>query len=185
MSEYIEIIKYRKLENIILKIIIIVFCFLTIIINLNEYKSLFKNNTNIENSINENYRFVTLDLTPSKLISYSIIDNNENKVNFYTLELNDKILLIALKENTVITNKVEGELKDYDKYVNVIKNKYNENGKLIEEKYFSNVSYNTNKKIVEIKFYFTIILLIIIILTLPFDIFIYINPKKSKKFKDS
>lgn len=192
MKKSIEIIKRGKLENIILKLIIIVFCIFTIILNSNAYNSIFKGGTiintykDLETAIMKNNKFITLDLTNAKLMKYSIIsDDKSENINIYSLYLDDRQLLISLKDNTALTNKVTGELLKYNIDMSDVKKQLEESSddKFIEDRYFSNINYTSNEKVIKIEFYSIAVLLFIIIVTLTFDVILYFNPKKTYKYR--
>lgn len=191
MKEFIEISRRGKIENIVLKFVIILFCLITTILNSNLYMSMFKG-TNVINNKNSllslsksRERFVTLDLTNAKLMEYSILSNDNDKINIYSLKIDDENILIALTENTALTDKVTLRILDYDQNMEEIKEKleYNSNDKYFKEKYFSNIDYLIDKKVIEVKFYSTIILLLLCGLTIPIDIYFYIKPEKTRCFK--
>lgn len=191
MKEYIEISRRGKMENIVLKFVIILFCLLTTILNSKLYMCIFKetNIINDRNSLlvlsNSNERFVTLDLTNAKLMKYQIISNEDDKINIYSLNIEGEDILVALTENTALTNKVTLRQLDFDSNMKDIKEKleYNTNNKYFSNKYYSNINYMTDKKVISFKFYITIILLLLCGLTMPIDIYFYLKPEKTRCFK--
>lgn len=191
MKEIIEIIRREKLESIILKFIIMLFCLFTIILNSETYMAVFKSINKInsyeelEKAVDENEKFITLDLTDAKLMKYSIVSSENDRVNIYSISFDNKNLLIALKDNTALTDNVTGELLEYDSNMKDIKEKleYNSNNKYEMTKYFSNVSYVKNENMIKIKFYFILLVLLLMIITLPFNIYLYVYPKKTKKYE--
>ena len=191
MKEYIEISRRGKMENIVLKLVIILFFLLTTILNSKLYMSIFKgtNIINDRNSLlvlsNSNERFVTLDLTNAKLMKYQIISNEDDKINIYSLNIEGEDILVALTENTALTNKVTLRQLDFDSNMKDIKEKleYNTNNKYFSNKYYSNINYMTDKKVISFKFYLTIILLLLCGLTMPIDIYFYLKPEKTRCFK--
>lgn len=191
MKEYIEISRRGKMENIVLKFVIILFCLLTTILNSKLYMSIFKgtNIINDRNSLlvlsNSKERFVTLDLTNAKLMKYQIISNEDDKINIYSLNIEGEDILVALTENTALTNKVTLRQLDFDSNMKDIKEKleYNTNNKYFSNKYYSNINYMTDKKVISFKFYITIILLLLCGLTMPVDIYFYLKPEKTRCFK--
>ena len=191
MKEYIEISRRGKMENIVLKFVIILFCLLTTILNSKLYMCIFKgtNIINDRNSLlvlsNSNERFVTLDLTNAKLMKYQIISNEDDKINIYSLNIEGEDILVVLTENTALTNKVTLRQLDFDSNMKDIKEKleYNTNNKYFSNKYYSNINYMTDKKVISFKFYITIILLLLCGLTMPIDIYFYLKPEKTRCFK--
>ena len=134
---------------------------------------------------NSNERFVTLDLTNAKLMKYQIISNEDDKINIYSLNIEGEDILVALTENTALTNKVTLRQLDFDSNMKDIKEKleYNTNNKYFSNKYYSNINYMTDKKVISFKFYITIILLLLCGLTMPIDIYFYLKPEKTRCFK--
>lgn len=191
MKEIIEIIRREKLESIILKFIIMLFCLFTIILNSETYMAVFKSinkinsHEELQKAVDENEKFITLDLTDAKLMKYSIVSSENDRVNIYSISFDNKNLLIALKDNTALTDNVTGELLEYDSNMKDIKEKleYNSNNKYEMTKYFSNVSYVKNENMIKIKFYFILLVLLLMIITLPFNIYLYVYPKKTKKYE--
>lgn len=191
MREYIEIIRRSKLESIILKFIIILFCLFTVILNSKTYMTIFKTDGVVNSydgliqKINKNEKFITLDLTNAKLQKYSMISDDNDKLNIYSVPFDDNDFLVVLKDNTALTNSVTLQILNYDFNMKDIKEKleYNNIYKFSDKKYFSNVNYLISEKIIKIKFYFTVILLFLMIVFLPVDIYLYINPKKTFKYK--
>lgn len=191
MKEIIEIIRREKLESIILKFIIMLFCLFTIILNSETYMAVFKSINKInsyeelQKALDGNEKFITLDLTDAKLMKYSIVSSENDRVNIYSISFDNKNLLIALKDNTALTDNVTGELLEYDSNMKDIKEKleYNSNNKYEMTKYFSNVSYVKNENMIKIKFYFILLVLLLMIITLPFNIYLYVYPKKTKKYE--
>ena len=151
------------------------------------FKSINKINSyeELEKAVDENEKFITLDLTDAKLMKYSIVSSENDRVNIYSISFDNKNLLIALKDNTALTDNVTGELLEYDSNMKDIKEKleYNSNNKYEMTKYFSNVSYVKNENMIKIKFYFILLVLLLMIITLPFNIYLYVYPKKTKKYE--
>ena len=155
------------------------------------YMSIFKgtNIINDRNSLlvlsNSKERFVTFDLTNAKLMKYQIISNKDDKINIYSLNIEGEDILVALTENTALTNKVTLRQLDFDSNMKDIKEKleYNTNNKYFSIKYYSNINYMTDKKVISFKFYITIILLLLCGLTMPIDIYFYLKPEKTRCFK--
>ena len=53
MYDLIEMTKTNKMQNLVLSFLIMIFCLANLILNLNNYKSVFTNNYKIVNSIKE------------------------------------------------------------------------------------------------------------------------------------
>lgn len=189
----VEIIKRKKMESLILNVIVIIVVIVTIILNSDNYKQIFMEENLItnENTLNSviklDKRFVTLDLTDAQLTRFSIKDNSKDKilVNTYKVSYENKTLIIFLKENTAITNKVRGEfitpVNENLEILNELKKELkNEN---IIDICFSNVDYMMEEKIIKFKFIFSIIVISLLITFSILDIFYLIKPKKTRKYK--
>lgn len=189
----IEIIKRKKIESLILNIIIIVVVISTIILNSDNYKQIFMEENlitseeTLNSAIENDKRFVTLDLTDAELTRFSIKDNKTDEilVNTYQISYSNQTLIIFLKENTAVTNKIKGEL------VSPVNEKLEIKEELTKELKdanvidicFSNVDYIIQERIIKFKFILSISIIILSVLFSILDIFYYINPKKTKKYK--
>lgn len=187
MRDMIEIIKRSKRESIILSLIIILFCALNLILNMDFYKKLLTDNYDIVTDsqslskvIEKNEKFIYADLSNANLEHYSI-NNNDNTANIYTLKLDDNNILVLLKENTIITNKTPVEII-YDNYTTLdIKKKF-ENTEYLKVS-FTNIDYKTDLLIEKIKLYLIIGLLILSGLSIIINFSGLLNPKKTLAFK--
>lgn len=189
----IEIIKRKKIESLILNIIIIFILVCSIVLNLDDYKQIFieenliTNDETLNNAIHNNKRFVTLDSTDAQLTRFSIKNNetNEIEINTYKIKYEDQTLIIFLKENTAITDEIKGEIIT-PKYIKSeiqkqLKQEFrNEN---IIDMCFSNVDYMAEEKIIRTKFIGSIALIVFLIGLSIIDAYYFINPKKTRKYK--
>lgn len=188
----IEFIKSKKIEGVILDFIVIVFIFIMIVLNSGDYKQVFSSNRVIfdknsaEKMINNKKRFVTLDLENAKLTRFSLKNNDTGslEINTYEVIYDNKILIVFLKENTVVTNKVNGELIYFRNEKNEIKNKIKEesNDKEIYEVAFSNEDYKTQEKLIKLKFITSIFIILFMFLRLLINLLYYYNPKNTRKY---
>lgn len=188
-----EIIKRKKLESLILNIIVIIVVISTIILNSDNYKQIFMEENliaseeTLNSAIKEDKKFVTLDLTNAELTHFSIKNNktNELEVNTYKVSYNDKTLIVFLKENTAITNKIDGELiTPVNEELEIQKSLKQElKDENIIDICFSNVDYMAEEKIIKFKFIFSIGIIILLVIFSILDIYYFIKPKKTKKYK--
>ncbi len=188
----IEFIKSKKIEGVILDFIVIVFIFIMIVLNSGDYKQVFSSNRVIfdkksaEKMINNKKRFVTLDLENAKLTRFSLKNNDTGslEINTYEVIYDNKILIVFLKENTVVTDKVNGELIYFRNEKNEIKNKIKEesNDKEIYEVAFSNEDYKTQEKLIKLKFIISIFIILFMFLRLLINLLYYYNPKNTRKY---
>lgn len=189
----IEIIKRKKIECLILNIIIIVVIISTIILNSDNYKQIFMEENlitseeTLNSAIKEDKRFVTLDLTDAQLTRFSIKNNTTNEilVNTYKVSYNNKTLIVFLSENTALTDKIKGE------FITTVNEKLEIQNKLKQELKnenvidicFSNVDYMIEEKIIKFKFMFSICIITLLVVFSIFDIYYFIKPKKTRKYK--
>lgn len=187
-----NLVKKSKAENIILKLILIIICVVTLIINSTDYKRIFLDNSPVTNYeelkpfIDDNEKFITLDLSNAKETRFSFQNNNkEDAAKIYDINYGQNNLLVVVKPNTALTNKVKGELLTDNENIKVIKQKLKEddNSKNYDIKYFSNMDYTEEEKIIKTKFYVTTILIILLFLGIIVDFIKFMNPSKTRLYK--
>lgn len=187
-----NLVKKSKAENIILKLILIIICVVTLIINSTDYKRIFLDNSPITNYeelkpfIDDNEKFITLDLSNAKETRFSFQNNNkEDAAKIYDINYGQNNLLVVVKPNTALTNKVKGELLTDNENIKVIKQKLKEddNSKNYDIKYFSNMDYTEEEKLIKTKFYVTTILIILLFLGIIVDFIKFMNPSKTRLYK--
>ena len=187
-----NLVKKSKAENIILKLILIIICVVTLIINSTDYKRIFLDNSPVTNYdelkpfIDDNEKFITLDLSKAKETRFSF-QNNDKKdaAKIYDINYGQNNLLVVVKPNTALTNKVKGELLTDNENIKVIKQKLKEddNSKNYDIKYFSNMDYTEEEKLIKTKFYVTTILIILLFFGIIIDFVKFINPSKTRLYK--
>lgn len=186
------LVKKSKAENIILKLILIIICVVTLIINSTDYKRIFLDNSPVTNYeelkpfIDDNEKFITLDLSNAKETRFSFQNNNkEDAAKIYDINYGQNNLLVVVKPNTALTNKVKGELLTDNENIKVIKQKLKEdnNSKNYDIKYFSNMDYTEEEKLIKTKFYVTTILIILLFLGIIVDFIKFMNPSKTRLYK--
>ncbi len=187
-----NLVKKSKAENIILKLILIIICVVTLIINSTDYKRIFLDNSPVTNYeelkpfIDDNEKFITLDLSNAKETRFSFQNNNkEDAAKIYDINYGQNNLLVVVKPNTALTNKVKGELLTDNENIKVIKQKLKEddNSKNYDIKYFSNMDYTEEEKLIKTKFYVTTILIILLFLGIIVDFIKFMNPSKTRLYK--
>ena len=187
-----NLVKKSKAENIILKLILIIICVVTLIINSTDYKRIFLDNSPVTNYeelkpfIDDNKKFITLDLSNAKETRFSFQNNNkEDAAKIYDINYGQNNLLVVVKPNTALTNKVKGELLTDNENIKVIKQKLKEdnNSKNYDIKYFSNMDYTEEEKLIKTKFYVTTILIILLFLGIIVDFIKFMNPSKTRLYK--
>lgn len=185
-----ELVKRNKKENIVLSLIIIIFCVLNLLLNINNYFRVItsdyyeiKSANDLNIAIKNKERFVSVDLRDSKLEMYSLKeeDKNEKFADIYTLILDDTNVLVLLKPNTMITDEVAVEISNDTKDTYQIKNKLKYDK--YSNKNLSNLDYNFNRNLELIKFYIVIILLVLAIINIVFNIYGVLNPSKTYTYK--
>ena len=190
----IDVIRKNKMQSLMLNIIIIFVVFVTIIINLDDYKQILEENNvitnkeSLDNVVKENKKFVTLDLTNAKLTRFSIKNNSSNKVevNTYKVSYGNDTLIIFLRENTAITDKVKGKLISPSNEELEIKDKLKEElpDENIIDTCFSNVDYLIEELIIKLKLIVSIIFIILLFILSLFDIFYFIKPRKTRRYRN-
>lgn len=187
-----NLVKKSKAENIILKLILIIICVVILIINSTDYKRIFLDNSPVTNYeelkpfIDDNEKFITLDLSNAKETRFSFQNNNkEDAAKIYDINYGQNNLLVVVKPNTALTNKVKGELLTDNENIKVIKQKLKEddNSKNYDIKYFSNMDYTEEEKLIKTKFYVTTILIILLFLGIIVDFIKFMNPSKTRLYK--
>ena len=187
-----NLVKKSKAENIILKLILIIICVVTLIINSTDYKRIFLDNSPVTNYeelkpfIDDNEKFITLDLSNAKETRFSFQNNNkEDAAKIYDINYGQNNLLVVVKPNIALTNKVKGELLTDNENIKVIKQKLKEddNSKNYDIKYFSNMDYTEEEKLIKTKFYVTTILIILLFLGIIVDFIKFMNPSKTRLYK--
>ena len=152
----------RYLINIIFYLLIIVLLFLTIIINKDYSPIINKKIINNEQDLNKykDYKLVTLNLKNNKETRFSLSDNG-NKSIIYIVSYDNKTILLELNSSTVITDKIDVMYMNDTSNTKLLKtNIKEESEKKISFKrgYYTNINYEKNFKIINIKFYITIFL---------------------------
>lgn len=189
MTNIEELIIKRKKENIVLNTIVIIICLINLIIFSNDYVKIINNDyfiinskESLEKAIKKNEKYVMMDLQNSKLEIYSLKDiNTEEQLNLYTIKYDNKKIMIFLRNNTVLTNKVYLNIESFDG------NKLSIKKLLNNDDYYNKVLSNENfvfyRNIDLIKICIFLLLIIISIILIIFDIIYYKNPKKTIKYK--
>lgn len=185
-----ELVVRNKKENLVLSFIIIIVCILSLMLNINNYFRVISSDYYNIKSINDlnvaiknKERFISVDLRDAKLEMYSLKEFNEkeNFADIYTLDIEGNNILILLKPNTMITDEVSLEIFNDTKHTYQIKNKLkdiNYNNKVL-----SNLEYNFDRNVELIKFYITVILLVISIINIIYNIYGMFNPNKTRLYK--
>ncbi len=186
-------IRKKRAENIILDIIILAVTLFITIVNIEDYDQVFSSNNVISNKktfnkmIKQNKKYVTVDLTDASLTRFSLKNDQNNKieVNTYKLIYDNNILLIFLKENTAVTDKVNGELINLEGEKLEIKNQLEmeEADKNIYSIAFSNENYVIKENTIKLKFIIGISVITLTLIRLIINLFYYINPKKTRTYK--
>lgn len=189
-KKIISLVKKEKIENIILKLVLIIICLMTLVLNLNEYKQIFlekiyvHNNVTIENAIDTDSKFISIDVSKAKETRFSLEHNNKEEAKVYELNYGEKSLLLVLNKNTALTGNVQGELLGYDTNLNKIKDKLmTENNSKYYDRYFSDMDYNAENNLTKKKFYITVAIISILLISIIIDFIKFFNPKKTKLYK--
>ena len=185
-----KLVKQENKENIILKIMLIIVCVITIIINYNDYsgvfssKSLINDKTSMEKSIINTKNYVYVNLKDAKETRFTL-ENNKRIINIYEMEYDNKNMLVMLDKNTALTKKIEGILQNKkDSNLEAIKEKLKkENKDSFYDYYFTNVDYSKKEMIVKLKLYVTVGFIAVLLFGIIIDIIRILNPKKTFLFR--
>ena len=190
-EKIIKIVRKEIIESIILKIILIITCLVTIMLNFKEYRQVFnndfviKNYSNLNSAITNKYKYVSLNVTNAKPTRFSFQNNNKiEKAIVYEIDYGDYSLILVLDKNTALTGNVDGEIIKENNNIRTIKSKLKEdNNKKYIKSYFSNMDYKKEKEVSKQKFYVTTIIILCLIFLLLIDIIKLFNPTKLHSYK--
>ena len=183
----IKVIKKKK-ESLMLSIVMIILCIISLIFFSSDYLKVLNNeyvninnSKSLEDAIKNNERYVSADLREAKLEVYSLENKKGKRLNLYTLDFDNKKVLIFLRDNTIITNKVYLNIESLDG------NKKSSKDLLNNSDYYdailSNENFTLNRDIDLTKMYVIYILIILSIVTIILDIYYINNPKKTNTYK--
>lgn len=175
-------VRKNKIVSMILGFVVITLCIVNIVSNKNNYFSVLYNEQkqiNTLSDINNENRYYSINLKKSKQENYNI-KYGESSINLYKINIDNKDVLVLLKENTIITDKVLLQEEKNEDILSLIygkfKNKY-------YEKVLSNIDYESNKKEELTKLYIIIIVALISLLFTVINLFGVLNPKKTLMYK--
>lgn len=181
----IKVIKKKK-ESLMLSIVMIILCIISLIFFSSDYLKVLNNEyVNVNNSkslddaIKNKERYVSVDLRKAKLEVYSL--ENKKKLNLYTLDFDNKKVMIFLRDNTIITDKVYLNIESFDGNKKSIKELLNNSD--YYDAILSNENFTLNRDIDLTKMYVIYILIILSIVTIILDIYYINNPKKTNTYK--
>ena len=128
----------------------------------------------------KDYNYVSMNLKEANITRLSLSENKKAKLDVYTVNFDNKYILVTLNKNTVLTKKVSLIKINDDSVINDIKDTLsNENDIKFEDSfYYSNEDYNQNKLLLVIKYYSSIILSATCILLMLINLLLIIFHKK-------
>lgn len=183
----IKVIKKKK-ESLILSVVMIILCIISLIFFSSDYLKVLNNeyvninnSKSLEDAIKNKERYVSADLREAKLEVYSLENKNEKKFNLYTLDFDNKKVMIFLRDNTIITDKVYLNIESFDGNKKSIKELLNNSD--YYDAILSNENFILNRDIDLTKMYVIYILIILSIVTIILDIYYINNPKKTNTYK--
>ena len=183
----IKVIKKKK-ESLILSVVMIILCIISLIFFSSDYLKVLNNeyvninnSKSLEDAIKNKERYVSVDLRKAKLETYSLENKNEKKLNLYTLDFDNKKVMIFLRDNTIITDKVYLNIESFDGNKKSIKELLNSSD--YYNVILSNENFTLNRNIDLTKMYVIYILIILSIITIILDIYYINNPKKTNTYK--
>ena len=183
----IKVIKKKK-ESLMLSIVMIILCIISLIFFSSDYLKVLNNeyvninnSKSLEDAIKNNERYVSVDLRDAKLETYSLENKKGKRLNLYTLDFDNKKVLIFLRDNTIITDKVYLNIESFDGNKKSIKDLLNNSDYF--DAILSNENFTLNRDIDLTKMYVIYILIILSIVTIMLDIYYINNPKKTNTYK--
>lgn len=183
----IKVIKKKK-ESLMLSIVMIILCIISLIFFSSDYLKVLNNeyvninnSKSLENAIKNKKRYVSADLRKAKLEVYSLENKSEKKLNLYTLDFDNKKVMVFLRDNTIITDKVYLNIESFDGNKKSIKELLNNSD--YYDTILSNENFTLNRNIDLTKMYVIYILIILSIVTIILDIYYINNPKKTNTYK--
>lgn len=183
----IKVIKKKK-ESLMLSIVMIILCIISLIFFSSDYLKVLNNeyvninnSKSLEDAIKNKERYVSADLREATLEVYSLENKNEKKLNLYTLDFDNKKVMIFLRDNTIITDKVYLNIESFDGNKKSIKELLNNSD--YYDAILSNENFTLNRNIDLTKMYVIYILIILSIVTIILDIYYINNPKKTNTYK--
>lgn len=164
--------KLRRLLNILFYIFIIILLFI-LYKNNNDFN--YKNNINSIKTYNKykDYKYVTINLKNSKLNRLSI-KNNKKEYYVYTLNIDNKNILLYLNKKTTLNTKV-GVIKYNDDLISKdLKSSFeNEDDIKYEKGYYSNINYDKNINVLNIKLYLLIGIIVLSLIFILIEIILF------------
>lgn len=183
----IKVIKKKK-ESLILSVVMIILCIISLIFFSSDYLKVLNNeyvninnSKSLEDAIKNKERYVRADLRKAKLEVYSLENKKGKRLNLYTLDFDNKKVMIFLRDNTIITNKVYLNIESFDGNKKSIKDLLNNSD--YYDAILSNENFTLNRDIDLTKMYVIYILIILSIVTIILDIYYINNPKKTNTYK--
>lgn len=194
MSDQVKaIIKKEKAENIVLKLFLIIICIVTMLFNFKEYREIFLDNkvintySELSTAMDNDTKFATINLSTATETRFSLQnDKKEDAAKIYEVTYGDYNLIVVLKPNTALTNKIRGEFVSNNDNVKSIKEKLIEdtgNSKKYVTKYFSDMDFSSEELVIKRKFYASTILVLLLFLGIIFDLYKFFNPTKTFMYK--
>ena len=183
----IKVIKKKK-ESLILSVVMIILCIISLIFFSSDYLKVLNNeyvninnSKSLEDAIKNKERYVSADLRDAKLETYSLENKKGKRLNLYTLDFDNKKVMIFLRDNTIITYKVYLNIESFDGNKKSIKELLNNSD--YYDAILSNENFILNRDIDLTKMYVIYILIILSIVTIILDIYYINNPKKTNTYK--
>lgn len=187
IAEIEGLVKEEKLENLILKIFLIIMCIVTVIMNSEEYKEVFLERdaidsySKMDSAIKNNEKYIVLNARKADETRFSLENKKSStEAKIYEINYNEKSLIVMLKNNTALTNRIKGELLKNDSNIESIKEKLTEENNLeYFDYYFSDLDYLDEETLVKKKFYISISIITLLFLSMLHDVYKFFNPRKT------
>ena len=178
-----EYVKRKKKESLILCLLLTIFCFANIILNMDLYKKVVFNSYSQINTLEDlktDDKYVAVDLTKAKKENY-LLEINEEKAQMYTLNLDGTNVLVVTTNNTIATDKVIVEKYDNESLTNDIRLKFSQ--KEYSDVTFSNLNVTKDKNVELAKIYTLFGFFILGLLLAIKNLIQVINPTKTHMYK--
>ena len=175
-------VKRQKIKNLISNIVLIIFCVVNFCINYNDYYMVLTKDYKMINTINDvdtKTKYFYINMQGATKSNY-VLENSSFVSEIYTLTIDNKKVLVALKQNTILTDKISVEIIKDKTMLYQLNDKFDSNNYAY---YFSNIDLSKN---VKVQLYKAYVLLGVMFISLIFgiiNIIGIINPKNTYMYK--
>lgn len=179
--EIINIVKRKKIVNLIFSIIVIIICLFDFFSNMNNYYMILDGRYKKINSISDitdDNKYYFIDMQTANKSNYNL-KGDDIIANIFFLKIEDKNILVILKENTILTDKTQVEIMN-DDVILQLKDKFEKSN---YEYILTNVDFNDDIKMDSYKLYFLLSIILISIISIIINLIGALNPKSTRMYK--